>query len=57
MMCNKRGLTPLDVCQPQVRQIIEGESLFVLNCAIKIHICRNCRRKWSEYQAKDSVQR
>lgn len=24
-MCNKRGLTPLDVCQPQVRQSIYGK--------------------------------
>lgn len=23
-LCNKRGLTPLDVCQPQVRQSIQG---------------------------------
>ena len=53
-MCNKRGLTPLDVCQPQVRQSIYGNRLIGMFLTF---IYRNCPKQWTKSATENSIYR
>lgn len=39
MLCNKRGLTSIDVCQPIIRQSVIGKYYLVIVEYILINVC------------------